>query len=167
MRQVGVRRDVSVRSAGSDARRSTTFSNGDIARLVLFHGASGTRLAWHLTYKASSQARYDAIVDAASGAVLRRANMVKNVNATVFENYPGDVNGGTQQTVNIDAYVTSGATILDGPFARTWLDLNDDNLATPAEEVGSGPTPSTVHGVHRRPRPGSAPAPSRARGTRV
>ena len=35
-----------VKSASSDARRGTTFSNGDLARLVLFHGKSGTRLAW-------------------------------------------------------------------------------------------------------------------------
>ena len=137
MRNVGVRHDVSVRSAGTDARRATTFSNGDIARLVLFHGANGTRLAWHLTYKASSQAQYDAIVDAASGAVLRRANMVKSVTAKVFNNYPGDVanGGGAQAVTNIDNYLTPAATTLVGPFAHTWLDTNDNNVADAGEEV--------------------------------
>jgi len=140
MRHVGVRHDLSVKSASSDARRSTTFSNGDLARLVLFHGKSGSRLAWHLMYSATSQAVYDAIVDASSGAILRRANMVKNIDGSVFENYPGDAagTGGTQQTVSLDPYLTS-TTILDGPFARTYLDLNDDNAAGAGEEVIPGP----------------------------
>ncbi len=84
MRHVGVRHDLSVKSASSDARRSTTFSNGDLARLVLFHDKSGSRLAWHLMYSATSQAVYDAIVDASSGAILRRANIVKNIDGSVF-----------------------------------------------------------------------------------
>jgi extracellular elastinolytic metalloproteinase len=128
MSHVGVRRDVSVVSSGSDARRTTRFSTDDTASLVLFHGASGTRLAWHMTYEASSQAWYDAIVDATRGDVLRRANMVKNANADVFENYPGDVNGGTQQPVNIDAYLSFPLVpVLAGPFARTFRDLNDND----------------------------------------
>jgi hypothetical protein len=134
MSQVGVRRDISVASSASDAVRTTRFSTDDTASLVLFHGASGTRLAWQLSYDASSEAWYDAIVDATTGDVLRRANMVKGVNADVFENYPGDVNGGTQQTVNVDAYVSTGAPVLAGPFARTFNDLNDSN----APEGGPG-----------------------------
>ena len=134
MNHVGVRRDVSVVSSDSDAVRTTRFSTDDIARLVLFHGASGTRLAWQMTYDANSQAWYDAIVDATTGDVLRRANMVKGVNGDVFENYPGDVSGGTQQTVNIDAYVSTGAPVLAGQYSRTFNDLNDSN----APEGGPG-----------------------------
>jgi extracellular elastinolytic metalloproteinase len=148
-KNVHASRDFSVKSAGSDARRTTRFSNGDLARLVLFHGKGGTRLAWHLTFEASSLATYDAVVDAATGEVLRRANMVQNVNASVFENYPGDVNGGTQQTVLLDPYLTDPVTgtTLDGPFAQTYLDLNDNNTADAGEEVTPGPyafTPATA-----------------------
>ena len=39
MSNVGVRRDVSVVSSGSDARRTTRFSTDDRAQLVLFHAA--------------------------------------------------------------------------------------------------------------------------------
>ena len=54
----------------------------------------------------------------------------------MFENYPGDAagTGGTQQTVSLDPYLTS-TTTLDGPFARTYLDLNDDNAPGAGEEV--------------------------------
>jgi extracellular elastinolytic metalloproteinase len=144
MTHVGVRRDVSVVSSGSDARRTTRFSTDDRAQLVLFHAADGTRLAWHLTYDASSQAWYDAIVDASTGDVLRRTNMVKGVDASVFENYPGDANGGTQQTVTLSpAYVSTGAPFLAGQYARTWNDINSNNVADGGpggpEEVTPGP----------------------------
>ena len=98
-----MRHDLSVKSASSDARRTTTFSNGDLARLVLFRDKSGTRLAWHLTYRATSQAVYDAVVDATSGAILRRANLVKNIDVSVFENYPGAPPAARSTRVDLDA----------------------------------------------------------------
>jgi extracellular elastinolytic metalloproteinase len=144
MTHVGVRRDVSVDSSESDAARTTRFSNSDRSSLVLFHGAGGTRLAWHMTYDASSEAWYDAIVDASTGDVLRRTNMVKGVDASVFENYPGDANGGTQQTVTLSsAYVSTGAPVLAGQYARTSNDINSNNVADGGpggpEEVTPGP----------------------------
>ena len=57
---------------------------------MLFTGAKGTRLAWHVTYQATSVALYDAVVDATSGAVLYRQNLVKFAgDATVWPNFPG------------------------------------------------------------------------------
>ena len=44
---------VTVASTARDAQRTTRFSTGDVARLTLF-GAATVRLAWHLTYQASS-----------------------------------------------------------------------------------------------------------------
>ena len=44
--------------------RMTRFEGGDFARLVLFGSGRGTRLAWHLTYRATEIAHYDAVVDA-------------------------------------------------------------------------------------------------------
>ena len=44
--------------------------------------AGGARLAWHLTYQATSVAYYDAVVDATTGAVLYRQNLTKFAGAT-------------------------------------------------------------------------------------
>jgi extracellular elastinolytic metalloproteinase len=136
-RNVRTSRDVSVTSRSSSARRTTTFSTGDEAKLVLFQLASGTRLAWSLTYRARSDAWYEAVVDAATGRVLHRGNLTKFVvNVDVFDNYPGAANGGTPQTRDIEPYLDAGQTqILSGPFARTYLDVNDDNRPNAGEEV--------------------------------
>ena len=76
-RNVGVRRPLKVTSRSTGVRRTTNFANGDFARLVVFGAASGPRLAWHLTYQATSVAYYDAVVDATTGTVLYRQNLTK------------------------------------------------------------------------------------------
>jgi Zn-dependent metalloprotease len=136
-RNVGVSRDLSVASRSSGARGTTRFSTGDEAKLVLFQVASGTRLAWSLTYKARSDAWIEAVVDATTGRVLHRANLTKfAVNVDVFDNYPGAATGGTLTTRDIEPYLDAGQTqILSGPFARTYLDTNDDNRPNSGEEV--------------------------------
>ena len=136
-RNVDVTRDLRVTSRSSGARRATTFSSGDEAKLVLFQLASGTRLAWSLTYRARSDAWYHAVVDATSGRVLRRTNLTKfAVPVSVFDNYPGAPNGGTQVTFDMTPYLDAGQTqTLSGPFARTYLDVNDDNRPNAGEEV--------------------------------
>ncbi len=75
---VGVRRPVAVTSGPSGARHTTRFASKDFARLVLFGTANGARLAYHVTYRANSHALYDAVVDADSGAILYRQNLVKD-----------------------------------------------------------------------------------------
>ena len=69
-------------SGPSGVRRTTRFAGGDFARLVLFGSGRGTRLAWHVIYRASDRVHYDAVVDAGSGAVLFRQNLVKDAAAT-------------------------------------------------------------------------------------
>jgi extracellular elastinolytic metalloproteinase len=143
MDSVGARRAVTVTSRSSDARRETRFSTGDRARLVLFHGR-GTRLAWSVTYRASSTAWYHAVVDARTGEVLRRSNLVDHATpVTVFENYPGAPNGGTQQPRDLETlgYVPAGATTLSGPFAQTYLDVDDSDTADAGENVAPGVYP--------------------------
>ena len=143
MDSVGRRRNAEVVTQSPGAGRATRFSTGDRAHLVLFHGR-GTRLAWSVTYRASSTAWYAAVVDAVSGAVLRRANLVDHAApVTVFEHYPGAPRGGNQQARDLEAlgYVGPGATTLSGPFARTYLDVNDTNVADPGEEVVPGSYP--------------------------
>ena len=60
----------------------------DGAELVLFGGRT-VRLAWHLTYRASPTAWLDAVVDAATGRLLYRANLVDALSAPVYHNFPG------------------------------------------------------------------------------
>ena len=147
---VGVDHPATVTAGPTGARQETTFSTGDSAALVLFGGVAGTRLAWQVTYKADSSAWYDAVVDATTGAILRRANMTDSlVDARVFDNYPGAgaAVGGVQRTVTLDDYLTNPAngTTLSGPFARTWSDFDDDNVPAGGEEVDprapAGPYP--------------------------
>ena len=69
-RDVGVDRPATVTAGPTGPRRETAFSTGDRAALVLF-GHGRRPLAWQVTYHASSTAWYDAVVDAATGAILR------------------------------------------------------------------------------------------------
>jgi extracellular elastinolytic metalloproteinase len=125
MTETGLRRtDVTVTSTAADARQTTRFSTGDVARLTLF-GASTVRLAWHLTYAATSLRWYDAVVDARTGAVLYRANLVKF--ADVYHNYPGAPVGGTQVSEPLAGYLDPGATTLTGPNVHAWADINDND----------------------------------------
>ncbi len=141
MDDVDVSRDVRVSSGPTGSRRTTRFSTGDTARLVLF-GAKEVRLAWHLTYRATPAAAYDAVVDAETGRVLYRANLVKFAAAAkIYPNYPGAPSGGTPEEVDLEAlgYLTPGATRLEGPFGRTFSDVDDDDEPQASEETGRTP----------------------------
>jgi extracellular elastinolytic metalloproteinase len=145
MIQTGRRRtDVRVTTTNTnDPRRTTVFSTGDVARLVLF-GARDVHLAWHLTYQATSTRWYDAVIDALTGEVLYRANLVKF--AGVYRNYPGAPNGGTQESKPLTDYLAPGATTLTGPNVHAWADLDDDDVASSDEEIDPGTTYSPVTG---------------------
>lgn len=69
--------------------RDTTFSGGHEASLALLPDGGGTRLAWSVTAIADSQHVYGATVDAQTGAVISRTNLVRSASATVFHHYPG------------------------------------------------------------------------------
>jgi extracellular elastinolytic metalloproteinase len=109
----------------------------DFAHLVVFDGAAGARLAWHLTYRASSLAHYDAVVDATTGAILFRQNLVKfaHANQTVFPNYPGAPGG--QVIVNFEdlGWLSPSETNLDGTFVHAFSDVNDSESPQPSEEI--------------------------------
>ena len=131
-RDVGVERRVGVVSGPAGVRRTTHFEGGDFARLVLFGSGRGTRLAWHLTYRASDADHYDAVVDADSGAVLFRQNLVKDaVPAQVFPSHPAQ---SASTSVDLTPWLDPGATVLEGPFAHAYSDSDDDPL-TAGEEI--------------------------------
>jgi len=149
-RNVGAARRPGVVSGPDGVRATTRFSSGDRARLTLFGDVRAVRLAWRLTLRAAPDAWYDAVVDATTGRILHRANLVKAINGQVFRNYPGAAAGGTQQTVSLDPYLTPGnTTTLAGPFAHAWSDLDDTSAdpnveaPAPSEEVVPGSYPFT------------------------
>ncbi|MEA2171759.1 MAG: extracellular elastinolytic metalloproteinase, partial [Solirubrobacteraceae bacterium] len=137
----GVSHAETIDSAGSGPRQATTFKNGDSARLVLFGGAGGAKLAWHVIYQATGDAVYDDVIDADSGALLYRGNLVKGVaNAHVYQNHPGESSPGVPGPITVDLNsptygLPNGALTLQGKFSRAYSDLNDDNQAGPTEEV--------------------------------
>lgn len=144
---VGAHADTTVASASTTARRPTRFADGSVARLVLFGAADGARLAWHVMFRAARTADYDAVVDAASGAILYRQNLVKfAANATVYPNFPGaeaiDPAGAPDdpnepRTVDLEAlgYLPANATTLNGRFAHTYVDANGSLTLDSGEEV--------------------------------
>ena len=87
-------------AAPRGARRSTEFTSGEAAALVVFGEGTSARLAWQLDLRAGPAAHYAAVVDATSGRILYRANRVKSAanDAMVWEQYPGAANGGTAHT---------------------------------------------------------------------
>ena len=133
-RNVGVVRSLPVRSGPTGTRQATTFEGGDFARLVLFGAAAEAKLAWHVTYRASSTAFYDAVVDAESGAILYRQNLTKAAaNAEVYPNHPG---ASAAMPVDLEDFgLPAGATELDGAFSRQWADIVDDDVKAPGEET--------------------------------
>src|SRR3954470_3528047 len=74
----------------SGTTQSTTFRGGSSASLQVMQRSDGTRLVWRVFYKAAPDAYYDTIVDAQTGAVLKRANMTKSATVgSVWDRYPG------------------------------------------------------------------------------
>jgi hypothetical protein len=127
----GVYRSLPRDRAPSGATRATTYADGTKAALALFSG----RLAWRVTYRAAADAVYDVLVDAESGKLLRRANLVKSdAPAKVWENYPGAVDGGTATAVDLTPWLTSG-TKLSGPNVHAYSDVDDNDTADDTEEV--------------------------------
>jgi extracellular elastinolytic metalloproteinase len=134
-RDVGSPRPVDVVSGPSGVRRETRFAGGDFARLVLF----GRRLAWHLTYRATSVAHYDAVVDAASGAILFRQNLTKaQTRADVFPSHPGTALA-TQVNLEAGGWIAPTTNVLSGPYARVYSDLNDNDTVSGPEEITRTP----------------------------
>jgi extracellular elastinolytic metalloproteinase len=98
------------------------------------------RLAWHVSYRAASDAVYDVVVDASTGAILHRSNQVKFAargDALVWDQFYGAAQGGAAATVNLQTpgWLPDGATTLSGPNVHAFSDVNDDDHAQASEEV--------------------------------
>jgi extracellular elastinolytic metalloproteinase len=150
---VGGRGQVQVTRGPAGATRKHEFASGDTAELVAFGEGDSSRLGWKVSAFGPNHAWYAAVVDADTGAILYRANRTKfDDSASVWEQYPGATNGGTQATRSLTPYLDAGATDLSGPYAHVWSDLNDDFFRN-----GTGPAnPATDPDVNEAiPRNGS------------
>ena len=127
-------------TTGRTATRSTTWSNGDKASLVWFASGSGVKLGWNTYTQSGAERVYTHVVDAVSGKVLYRADLVDNDNADgeayVYGNYPGASHGGKAKKVNFysENWLSKNATWLAGKYAYVFSDVNDDDVAQDSEK---------------------------------
>jgi hypothetical protein len=117
---------------------------------VIFHVGPTARLGWRVLIAAGPRQMDDVLVDATSGAVVRRANRVLSANAaSVYPAWPGAPHGGSPTTVDLAPYLDTPAapTKLQGPNAYAFTDAQD--------AVPFGPS-----GLSLTPAPGSDVGPS-------
>lgn len=117
--------------------RATSFAGGHEASLGLLPDGDETRLAWSVLAVADSQHVFAARVDAISGEVLTRRNIVRSASGSVFHHYPGapEHGGGfapagapeseTFRTGGDDPWITTRAR-LEGDNAIVYSDVGDD-----------------------------------------
>lgn len=126
----GALRSPRVVAGPTGARRTTTFAGGGRAQLIVF----GSRLAWRVAYPALPRAFYDSIIDATTGAILRRANLVKSAApADVWNDHP---DGSAPLHVDLEAFgpLRAGAT-LQNDWTRVFADENGSDTLDAGEEV--------------------------------
>src|SRR6202000_467375 len=89
-------------------------------------------------YQAAPDALYDVLVDAQSGRILQRANLVKFAadTASVGENYPGAAYGGSAQPQNLGQWLPGGANTLDGLNVDVYSNTADNADPDSVDAVG-------------------------------
>ena len=112
----------------------------DQAQMVLFHGGR-SRLAWQTLTTVSLAERDLSVVDAATGQVLWRTNLV-HADATgsdmAWDYYPSTSvpnSGGVQHPVT---FPVKDGTRLAGNNAHVYKDVNDDNTPVAGDEIPAG-----------------------------
>jgi extracellular elastinolytic metalloproteinase len=142
-------------SAPVGPSRATTFAGSgfDRASLVYFDAGHGLQLAWHTVAEVDSQHIYEDIVDATSGDLLLRQNIVDFAGLGSRWFYLPDylsstfpVNGGGLTAPNgaqpgVENFVgrgwlASNSTTLNGNNAHVYSDTNDDDTPEASDEIG-------------------------------
>lgn len=115
----------------------TRFADGDTAQRVAFETVDGPRTAWQTLTTPARGEMYLHVVDARTGRVLYRQDLVADAAATVWDNHPGAARGGTARTRSLTApgWLAPGATTLNGTNAHVYSDVNDNDEPDPGEEV--------------------------------
>lgn len=132
--------EVDTDAARRSTRSTTTvWSNGDRAELVWFATGDDVRLAWNTLTHAGDTLTYTHVVDATTGDVLYRQDLVdfERGDAWAYENYPGAKRGGDREQVNLfkRGWLGRKADWLNGKYAVTWSDVDDDNTVDKAEKT--------------------------------
>ncbi len=126
----------------------TRWANGDQATLSWFLTPQGLRLGWSTYTDAGDGLVYTHVVDADSGAVLYRRDLVDNDrgDAKVYDYYPGAARGGKPRVVNFydKGWLGERRGWLRGAYVSAWADVDDsntfsDNELTPIPGTNSGP----------------------------
>jgi hypothetical protein len=119
------------------AAPSGTFAKGENSTKVVFQTLGGPRLAWQSITKPAKGEMYMHVVDAQTGRVLYRRSLVQYDTGLAWDNYPGAASGGVQKPRDFTkrGWLPAGSKTLDGNVARVWLDVNDNNLVDPGEDV--------------------------------
>jgi hypothetical protein len=139
--------------------RDTTFAGGHEASLGLLPEGERTRLAWSVLAFGDSQHVFRAVVDASTGTVIARRNIVRGASGVVHRNYPGAAVGGSEatqpfSTTGPDPWVGSPYNRLEGDNAVVYGDPRDTIFAN---RCGRLPCPA--------PQPADYIAPSSSSGT--
>lgn len=138
--------------------RQTTFASGEQAVLRWSATADGPRLAWSVIADGADDHRYDVLIDAENGAMLRRQDLTSHLGQARY--FPADPETNPREPVTglPPASITmppawyddhAGGTRLWGQFARTYLDPSDKS-----------PAPGTENGPNLTQIPASTGAPS-------
>ncbi len=110
-------RDAKLRIAAMDGRRS--------------------RLVWRLWLEESSKAAWSVVVDARTGALIRRTNQVKFAGkGLAWDYYPGAPRGGEAREVDFTRWL-EGPDRLRGNFTHTYNDAENANDCRYAPEVST------------------------------
>ncbi len=120
----------------------------DVAVERLYVSDGTTHRAWQ-TITMSAQNPALTVLDARTGEVLHRRSLAASETAPenpraagsrgiAYRFFPGSAKGGRQLAVNFTSrgWLDAAATTLDGNNTHAWSDVNDDDLADGAEEVG-------------------------------
>jgi extracellular elastinolytic metalloproteinase len=113
---------------------------------VIFHVGPTARLGWRVLVGAGPRQLDDVLVDATSGAVVRRANRVLAANAAgVYPAWPDAPLGGAAEAVDLAPYLDAPAapTKLRGPNAYAFTDARDVVPFTPTGGINLVPAPGS------------------------
>ncbi len=117
--------------------QTTTFAGGERAVLRWSATADGPRLAWSVIADDGGDRFYDVLIDAESGALLRRQDLTSDLGqARYFGVDPLQTPDPIEITMPPAWYDEhAGGTRLWGQYARTYLDVQNESPA-PGEEQG-------------------------------
>jgi hypothetical protein len=130
--------EAAIARARADVGAPTASVRGDTAQLVWFQGGR-SRLGWQTFTNVSPDERDVSVVDAATGAVLWRANLVDAATGTgtAWEYSPSKAVTGTVADQQPVTFPVASNSKLAGNNAHVYLDANDDNVPTTSDEVAS------------------------------